>query len=204
MFQLYNTMKNIWGFLPLLEEKRRLGLLRWKNIYGQGCKVGRKNFCLKLEMRLWSRLSFNPFLLTRWVFLKCWFVCVRKLKQWFVSFGRAKVIKKRSIGWSGSHCVHQNRLVESVLEISKNLIMLYWPNRCGDWFTKKILCFTRFLVRILPLWEYYGISCSSKVFLCLVEYFTGSGGHWEVCYLKSGKWARDWRVEAQMALRLGL
>ena len=147
MFQLYNTMKNIWGFLPLLEEKRRLGLLRWKNIYGQGCKVGRKNFCLKLEMRLWSRLSFNPFLLTRWVFLKCWFVCVRKLKQWFVSFGRAKVIKKRSIGWSGSHCVHQNRLVESVLEISKNLIMLYWPNRCGDWFTKKILCFTRFLVR---------------------------------------------------------
>ena len=39
----------------------------------------------------------------------------------------------KNIQWvSVALCVCQNQLVGWVLEISKNLIMLYWPNMCGD------------------------------------------------------------------------
>ncbi len=46
---LHHNLRNIWSFLPLLEEQRRELLMKSKTKFGEDCKAGNKNYYCKFE-----------------------------------------------------------------------------------------------------------------------------------------------------------
>ena len=145
---LFVILKSTWVCRHWwVEQKNRVSSTLKKGC-GKSFKGGKKNSCLKQVGKCWSRQWYRQYQPIPWIALNSRRGLLENWRVWFTNFGGGI---EESIGklirLNGSDYVKLKKLVAWGSKKSKNLMMLYWLNKCGEW----LIIMNLFVIEFLRL-----------------------------------------------------